>query len=167
MIDEKERIASLLEQDSKYNRPILCPNCQDDIMEFKGSGTYQCPNCKHEALDDWGKVREFLYKHPNATAIDIEEQVGVPRKEVNQMIRESRIVVTNVNRGLLFCDMCGTAIPSGSLCPNCEKILNQRVEKAARNKYMQHRAKSMQGVLIHRNTGEEGRIRYNGMRKAL
>ena len=40
---------------------VVCKECSG-VMRYRGGGLYVCEECKHEELDDYGKVRQFLEK---------------------------------------------------------------------------------------------------------
>ena len=142
--------------DNPYHRPIYCRKC-GGVLVFTGGGTYKCEDCDAVEYDDWGKVREYLYKYPNANALDIEQAIGIPRKTVNMLLREGKILTTSAN-AFLRCEICGTPISSGRYCNNCEHKYHENIEKAARVKL--HKSENIHGSLSAPQTGDTGRIRY-------
>ncbi len=140
-----------------YHRPIYCEKC-DGIMQFIGCGAYKCENCGQVELDDWGKVREYLYKHVKANALDIEKDIGVDRRAINRMLREGKIETVSKS-SLLRCEKCGKQIRSGHMCEACEKLYHRQIEEQARKERQER--KNIHGVSA-RLHGDEGRIRYSG-----
>lgn len=161
-MDQKARIriVSDIQKENLYHRPLVCEKCHNNVMHFNGCGTYKCPSCGHTALDDWGKVREFLYSHKNSTALDIENALGISRREVNQMLRESKIQVANGADTLLTCTICGKRILSGKYCERCEQRIHEEMENRARAQ-LQH---EYQGIKTAPATVSDGRMYYDKMK---
>lgn len=158
----KKKLVKEIDPANIYNRPFLCESCKGDIMHFAGCGTYRCPICGYTAMDDWGKVREYLYSHKYSTALDIANDLGIPRSEVNQMLRENKIEVSSGVGSLLTCDMCGRVIRSGRLCSNCEMSMHQNLEMQAKSRmYQKLRGR---GQLISQPGGDDGQMHFANSR---
>lgn len=150
----KVRVLSEMRQDNLYNRPIICTNCKENIMQFVGGGEYKCPTCGHTAYDDWGRVREYLYSHKYATALDVSNELGIPRGTINQMLREEKIQIADGANSLLTCQMCGRVIRSGRFCSVCEKRMHQNIEEQARAKLY----KKMRGTYVDKGKADDGQM---------
>lgn len=138
----------------KYNIPRVCEKC-GGVMVFKGVGEYQCENCGELAYDDYGKVRNYIEEHKGATAIQIEEAIGVSQKTIRLLLREGRLEVTEDSRMFLRCELCDKSIRSGRFCPECETKVHRSMEAKEREKAH----KIMQGFSIGRRD-EEGQKRF-------
>lgn len=121
-----------------YHRPVRCEKC-GGVMIFKGVGEYHCEDCKNVAYDDYGKVRLYIEKHAGATASEVERQTGVSQKAIRQMLKENRLEIAQDSAAFLRCEICGTNIRGGRLCPKCEQEYHQRIENE------QRRQKQLQG----------------------
>lgn len=73
-----------------YHKPAVCEKC-GGRMVFKGCGEYRCEDCKHVEYDDYGKVRNYIETHANATIVDTSEATGVKSEIIKDMIKEMRI----------------------------------------------------------------------------
>lgn len=84
-------LEQLVEQyEDTYHRPKNCEKC-GAWLKPRGRGRYYCERCDLYELDDYGKVREFLYTHPGASAAEVTAYTGVERRAINQMLKEEKI----------------------------------------------------------------------------
>ncbi|MBO4396563.1 MAG: hypothetical protein J5819_09490 [Eubacterium sp.] len=119
--------------DDSYNiNPsiIVCSECSG-IMRYKGAGRYVCEDCKHEVLDDFGKVRQFLEKRGPSNVFEISAGTGIPRSVVNKLLKDGRLQVSPHSEVGLVCSRCGMAIRFGEYCNRCQEEISN-IE--ARNK---------------------------------
>lgn len=145
-----------------YHRPIYCKKC-GDVLKYHAPGAYKCDHCSSVELDDYGKVREFLYLHAGASAEEIEEHTGVGLKAIRQMLREEKIEEVNGKSiSSLSCIRCGTPIASGKLCESCLKKFNSKIEADARAALDAKRTEAMKNISIisHTDNGGSGKIRF-------
>ena len=110
-----------------YHRPIRCEKC-GGIMIFKGVGEYHCEDCRHVQYDDYGKARLYIEKHHGANAAQVEAATGVSQKTIRQMLKDDKLEITADSNFFLKCEICGTNIRSGKLCPKCELNYHRRIE---------------------------------------
>ena len=78
---------------------VRCDNCGGSVI-FKGRGRYTCERCKKDSYDDFGKVCLYLDTYGPATKYEIAAATGVPEHKVSQYLREKRLEISNINRGL-------------------------------------------------------------------
>lgn len=155
-----EKIISLAGDDI-YHRPIYCKRC-GDVLFFKSPGIYSCNTCFSTEYDDYGKVREFLYANPGATAEMIDDSIHVGLKAVRQMLREEKIERCGEKSFFdLTCLHCGTPIKSGKLCLVCMKKYNEKIEEKAKDALATRRKETMniKGISSY-NISDKGKIRY-------
>ena len=152
-----EKVINL--EQNLYNRPCYCPKC-NGVMIFVGCGSYRCEDCQNEMKDDWGKVRDYLYEPENRgkNALDIEQDLGIPRRKVQAMLREGKIQYATDGLSNLKCQFCGAIITHGKYCEPCEKQLHKAKEAELKAEKM----KARQGAMHIRSgakTDREGRFR--------
>ena len=162
-----EKVINL--EQNLYNRPCYCPKC-DGVMIFVGCGCYKCEDCHHEMKDDWGKVRDYLYEPENRgkNALDIEQDLGIPRREVQAMLREGKIQYSSEGLSSLMCQMCGTIITHGKYCEPCEKQLHKAKEEELKAQKMKARQSAMHirsGTKVDRCDHKRRRIFRNPDRR--
>ena len=114
-----------------YNRPSTCSKC-GGIMIFKGVGEYHCEDCENVEYDDYGKVRNYIEQHKGATAAEIESKIGISQRSIRQMLRDSKIEISEASRSFMKCELCGTDIRSGRFCAKCETNYHRQLEEEQR-----------------------------------
>lgn len=114
-----------------YNIPKRCVKC-DGIMVYQGVGEYKCEDCGELAYDDYGKVRNYVEKHPGATMAQIEVAIGVSQKVTRRLLKDGRLEISSGSQTFLRCEVCGREIRSGELCPECEKKIHRSFEEQNR-----------------------------------
>lgn len=149
-----EQLNKFMELDV-YHKPTKCPECGSDMI-YKGCGEYQCEKCRYVAYDDYGKVRNYVEKHAGVTAAQAADATGVEQKTIRTMLKESRLEIADGSNVYLKCEICGTSIRSGRVCPKCEVEFNRRLEA---QKHKRHE-KMMAGFGMGRTEGEEGSKRF-------
>lgn len=140
---------------NNYNRPTYCQKC-GGVMVFKGVGEYKCEKCGCLEYDDYGKVRNYIEKHHGATTAQTSEATGVSQKSIRDMLKESRLEIAPASKTFLQCEMCGTSIRGGRLCPKCEVNYHRNIEAQAR---MEHKG-NFSGFSTQKPTGEDGSKRF-------
>lgn len=146
-------IELLLKPDT-YNIPRVCEKC-GGVMVFKGLGEYQCEECGVLAYDDYGKVRGYIEEHRGATAVQIEEAIGVSQKTIRRLLKDGRLEVAEGSKMFLRCELCGKDIRSGQYCPECEVKMHRSLE--AKQRETLH--KDIQGF-GQAQKGDEGHKRF-------
>lgn len=101
-------------------RPVACEICGEKII-YLGGGEYECMTCGHTFLDDFGKVRKFLYENGPAKKEVISQNTGVSEEIIMQFLREGRIEAIEAAGNRLRCDRCGCVIRKGRICADCAK----------------------------------------------
>lgn len=74
--------------------PVLCGKCHGKLI-YNGLGQYKCEKCQNIELDNYGKVREYLEKHPGASVPDICTATGLNRAEISKMVSEDKFQVNS------------------------------------------------------------------------
>ena len=104
------------------NRPIQCEECHGKLF-YTGSGKYNCADCGHEMMDDFGKVKAFLEKNGPSPMLVIAEATGVNVDVIDFFLRKGRIEIIEGSQFYINCEKCGCAIRYGRFCPDCVKTL--------------------------------------------
>ena len=72
--------------------------------------------------DDFGRVKDYLRKNPNASTAETAEATEVDLDTITGYIRSGRLNI--VPRDVqLHCEVCGKSISKGRLCNTCGKEL--------------------------------------------
>lgn len=141
---------------SRLNMPTYCEKC-GGVMIFKGVGEYQCEECGNLEYDDYGKVRNYVEKHPGATSAQASAATGVTQKSIRSMLKEERLEIAANSTTFLKCESCGTKIRSGRFCKKCEVNYHRSIEEEARAS----RNADFTGYGMERQKGEEGAKRFS------
>ena len=62
--------------ENKGRRKMDVRNCKRCGKIFNYMGSAVCNNCLRQEQEDFEKVREYLFQHPNSTAAEVSEAVG-------------------------------------------------------------------------------------------
>ena len=81
--------------ESDIHKPKECSACESRDVEYLGLGQYRCKECLTVMYDDYGKVRQYLEKHPGSTEIEVHEETGVTREVIRMFVHQERISVVN------------------------------------------------------------------------
>lgn len=98
-------------------------NCRMCGRAIQTDGQFEtCSFCRQKEIDEFNKVKDYLYKYPNSNAAEVSEATGVPMKIIQKYLREDRIIaINNTNANFLGCEKCGKPIDSGKFCKECER----------------------------------------------
>ncbi|ADL11794.1 flagellar protein [Acetohalobium arabaticum] len=99
-------------------------NCERCGQVFASDRKEICRDCEQEVEENFGKVRDYIYDHGQATIPEVHEETGVSVKEIKQFIREGRLVEYDMDISV-ECKRCGTDIKSGDYCSDCREELSQ------------------------------------------
>lgn len=107
-------------------------NCARCDRIFRATmGKRLCPSCDQKDKEEFAAVRSYLCEHPRSDIITVSEATGVPVKQIQEYLREGRLVLAD---GIewLKCERCGAAITTGWLCPKCAREMGTRRAPAPR-----------------------------------
>ena len=107
---------------------VICPEC-GGIVKFCGGGAYECSDCGHRVLNDFGKVKEFLEKRGPSNIMEISYATGLERTTSAKMLMDGRIQVTNQSSNQKACLNCGMPIKAGKYCEKCSPLMAERKKK--------------------------------------
>ncbi len=94
-----------------------------------------CENCKKLAEEDFQRVKQFVEENPVAGLKEISEACEVTTKQIQQWVREERLMFTSDSPIQLQCEKCGAKIQTGRYCANCRsKMANNLNDSFARPK---------------------------------
>ena len=100
----------------------------------------------------------------NSKASDVERDTGVSRKNINRMLRESKITVSDGAKSILHCEICKKPILSGRLCTSCEISYNKQIEANARMEQAKKLGMSNIQSLYNGKVVEDGKMRFQSRR---
>ncbi|MCR4586529.1 MAG: flagellar protein [Lachnospiraceae bacterium] len=80
-----------------------------------------CPACREKIEKKFQEVKEYVREHKAASMNQITEDCDVERKQVEQWVREERLVFSDESPIKLHCERCGAYITTGRFCDKCKK----------------------------------------------
>lgn len=101
-------------------------NCKRCGKLFSSTGSPVCNNCTRQDQEDFDKVRDFLFDHPNSTILEIAKATEVDGKTISRFLKEGRLksdLILFTEEDALTCEKCGTPISSGRFCQKCVETM--------------------------------------------
>ncbi len=84
------------------------------------SGPNICDACKKQAEEKFQQVKAYIRENPTATLSQIEKDNDVKSSQLQQWIREERLIFAKGSPIELTCEKCGTKILTGRFCTKCK-----------------------------------------------
>ena len=108
-------------------------NCRKCGKMFNYMGGPQvCHACKEVAEKKFQEVKEYVREHKAASMTQICEDCDVENKQVQQWVREERLVFSDESPIKLSCELCGTQIKTGRYCDKCKKETANNISAAGK-----------------------------------
>ena len=145
------------EKEFLERKPNRCSKCKGRL-KYIGGGYYECYDCGHQEIDDFGRIKDYIDEDGAAPAVVISDNTGVPIELVNGMLREGRLEIPEGSSVYIKCETCGCSIRYGRYCPDC----------------IRNRTNSLKGVFFNPDVGEkpqhevktqDGRMHFLGFDK--
>lgn len=138
-----------------------CEYCQNI---FNGAdGQKICPQCSKMLDGVFARARKFMYStHERVTVEKLVEELGVPEKAVEYLIREKRLMIEPRGSGTGRCRICGAPTAEGQiLCEKCRSTVSASVqeltaERERKKQREQERTGSGRGIKPMANYGRRG-----------
>lgn len=116
------------------------------------SGVPICPACKEAREAKFQQVKEYVYEHKQASIPQIAADCEVETSQIQQWIREERLVFADDSPIGISCENCGTMIKTGKLCEKCKKEMAGQFAAAGKRPEVQQQLK--------KPTREDPRMRF-------
>ena len=108
-------------------------NCRRCGKLFSSTGSPVCSGCTRQDQEDFDKVRDFLFDHPNSTILEIAKATEVDGKTISRFLKEGRLksdLILFTEEDGFTCEKCGTPITSGRFCQKCVENLKAELSQA-------------------------------------
>ncbi len=89
-----------------------------------------CPSCKEELEKKYIKVKEYVRDNRRATMHEISEENEVSIQQINQWVRDERLVFTDDSPIGIDCESCGKSIKTGRFCETCKASMTNELGNA-------------------------------------
>ena len=80
-----------------------------------------CPACREKLEQKFQQVKDYVREHKAASMEQNTTDCEVERKQVEQWVREERLVFSDASPIKLYCEKCGAYIITGRFCDKCKK----------------------------------------------
>lgn len=117
------------------------------------SGVPICQACRELEEVKFQEVKKFVQDCKEAGINEIVEQCGVSHNQVNQWIRQERLVFADDSPIGINCESCGTMIKTGRFCEKCKIDLARGISNITK-------PKTVEQPLPKKDTKENPRMRY-------
>ena len=99
-------------------------NCRECTRLFNYIGGVRlCPACKEKLEEKFMEVKRFVEDNKNVSVQTVSEEMGVSVNQINQWVREERLIFAEGSVAMIYCDSCGTAIRTGRFCESCKRTM--------------------------------------------
>lgn len=103
-------------------------NCRRCNKIFQYRGSKYCPSCMLELDDVFVRVRDYVYENPNATVMEVSEELKVDENIILEFLKEGRLEL--VTPGLDYlCERCEKPITTGRFCNECISELDREMKE--------------------------------------
>lgn len=135
---------------------MIIKNCKRCNEVFNFVSSPYCQNCLETIEKSYKTVRNYVYKHPDATVEIISEEVGIEQDLVLEMLREGKLEWKP--KADAVCEICGHPASFGKVCQSCSNRLRSTpsAEQAPRsNEKKKSAAIGKITGMMHTNVGKE------------
>ncbi len=107
-----------------------CRKC-GKIFNYIG-GQPICPSCKEEMEEKFQSVKDYIRDNPRADIKQVSDECEIEIAQIQQWIREDRLVFSDDSPIGIPCEKCGTMIRSGRFCDKCKNEMTRGFNDAIR-----------------------------------
>lgn len=110
-------------------------NCKKCGKIYTYDGFPYCHQCRKEEEEQYKKVKEYIYRNPDATIPQISEETEISTKKIFRYLREGRLEIKPGNKNLILdCERCGTPINTGRFCDKCTVEMQKEMRSSIKSK---------------------------------
>ena len=104
-----------------------CRGC-GRLYNYIGGKYRLCPDCLKNLEEKFQEVKQYIEEHKTAPMKTVSEECNVSTKQIEQWIREERLVFSEDSPIGIACEACGATIKSGRFCEKCKIGMVNRLE---------------------------------------
>lgn len=94
-----------------------------------------CPECRKREEDKFQEVKKYVQEHGRASMQEVAEVCDVTMKQIQQWIRDDRLMLADDSPMGIECERCGKMIRGGKYCPECSTDLAAKFQSAMGNPF--------------------------------
>ncbi len=95
-----------------------CKKCKKLFNYVTGPNI--CPACKAEVEQKFQEVKQYILKNERSDMQDVAEACDVEVAQIQQWIREERLLLSYNSPMGIECERCGAKIMRGRFCEKCK-----------------------------------------------
>jgi len=96
------------------------------------TGPIVCPACKEATEQKFQEVKEYIRANVSASIPQISKDCNVETTQIQQWIREERLVFSEESTIGINCEKCGTMIKTGRFCDACKASMANSLSNSIR-----------------------------------
>lgn len=100
-----------------------CRSCGRLYNYIGGSYRSLCPNCIDALEEKFQEVKTYIQDNITATIGQISENCDVSVKQIEQWVREERLLFSEDSPIGIACELCGKTIKTGRFCESCKSTM--------------------------------------------
>ncbi len=82
-------------------------------------GPILCPNCREAEESKFQEVKKYVQENVRCGMREVAEACDVSLNQIQQWLREERLVLSDDSPMGIGCEKCGKMIRAGRFCPEC------------------------------------------------
>ena len=99
-------------------------------------GPILCPNCREAEEAKFQEVKKYVQENRRCGMQEVSEACDVSLNQIQQWLREERLVLSDDSPMGIACEKCGRMIKSGRFCPECVNQMTNSFQSVSAPKQM-------------------------------
>ena len=99
-------------------------------------GPILCPNCREAEEAKFQEVKKYVQENRRCGMQEVSEACDVSLNQIQQWLREERLVLADDSPMGIACEKCGRMIKSGRFCPECVNQMTNSFQSVSAPKQM-------------------------------
>lgn len=118
-------------------------------------GPILCPNCREAEEEKFQEVKKYVQENRRCGMQEVSEACDVTLNQIQQWLREERLVLSDDSPMGIGCEKCGKMIKSGRFCQECVNQMTNSFQSVTTPKQM-----SGSYVAPKKDTRDGSRMRF-------
>ena len=94
-----------------------------------------CPDCRAKEEDQFQEVKKYVQEHGRASMHEVADACNVTMKQIQQWIRDDRLMLADDSPLQIECERCGKMIRGGKFCQVCSNEMATKLQSAMGNPF--------------------------------
>lgn len=99
-------------------------------------GPILCPKCREAEEAKFQEVKKYVQENRRCGMQEVSEACDVSLNQIQQWLREERLVLSDDSPMGIECEKCGKMIKSGRFCPECVNQMTNSFQSVSAPKQM-------------------------------